>query len=309
MPPICILAGGLGTRLGEKVKDTPKPLLEVAGQPFLVHQLRLLAAHGAGEIVVCVGYLGELIERRIGTRQCGLRISYVYDGPAPIGTLGAVRKAAPLLGDRFLVLYGDTYLRIDYRSAAAAWRDSGKGAMMTVLRNEGRWDTSNVSFDGQLVTVYDKRAPGPDMRWIDYGLGGLEARALQAVPASVSDLADLSYELALAGEPSGFPPRSGSMRSARLRHSSRPSASWQKVREACSNDVRRSAACVGSPGSARRSAAENGPWAWTSPSPLRRATRRSSSLAEQISPSAEAHEPCDLHYLAVAAPVLRRPSE
>ncbi len=125
LPPICLLAGGLGTRLGETVRDTPKPLLEVAGEPFLLHQLRLLARYGAARVVLCVGYLGELIEQRIGASQFGIEISYSYDGPNLIGTLGAVRKAAPALGDRFLVLYGDTYLRLDYAAAASGWERSG----------------------------------------------------------------------------------------------------------------------------------------------------------------------------------------
>ena len=125
LPPICLLAGGLGTRLGETVRDTPKPLLTVAGEPFLIQQLRLLASHGAARVVLCVGYLGELIEQRIGTSQFGIDITYSYDGPRPIGTLGAVRKAASELGDRFLILYGDTYLRLDYRAVAGEWEDSG----------------------------------------------------------------------------------------------------------------------------------------------------------------------------------------
>lgn len=204
LPPICLLAGGLGTRLGEAVRDIPKPLIEVAGEPFLIHQLRLLARNGAARVVLCVGYLGELIEQRIGPSQFGIEITYSHDGPSPIGTLGAVRKAAPALGDRFLVLYGDTYLRIDYRAAARAWEASGLPALMTVLRNEGRWDVSNVSFDGTRVIRYDKRAPGPEMSWIDFGLGGLRARTLDLLPDTVDDLSDLYHELSARGELFGF---------------------------------------------------------------------------------------------------------
>jgi NDP-sugar pyrophosphorylase family protein len=203
LPTVCILAGGLGTRLGESVRDTPKPLLEVAGEPFLIHQLRLLAEHGARDVVLCVGYLGELIERRIGAERCGIALSYSYDGPSLIGTLGAVRQAAPLLGERFLVLYGDTYLRINYGSAARAWADSRLPAMMTVLRNEGRWDASNASFDGRMVR-YDKRHPDPSMEWIDYGLGGLTADVLGAAGAETDDLADLYGLLAARGELFGY---------------------------------------------------------------------------------------------------------
>ncbi len=204
VPPVCILAGGVGSRLGEQVKDTPKPLIEVAGEPFLVHQLRLLARHGAREVVLCVGYLGERIEQRIGAERFGIAIRYSYDAPDLDGTLGAIRRARELLGERFLVLYGDTYLRIDYADVARAWERSGLPAVMTVLRNEGRWDTSNAIYAEGRVTVYDKGAPTPEMRWIDYGLGGLTPPALDAVPADESDLSALYRELARAGRLCGY---------------------------------------------------------------------------------------------------------
>lgn len=198
LPSICILAGGLGTRLGSVVAHTPKPLLEVAGEPFLCHQLRLLARHGVRRAVLCVGYLGELIEERIGREQFGIELAYSYDGAAPIGTLGAIRQAAMagLLEDRFLVLYGDTYLRIDYADATRSWIESGLPALMAVLRNGGRWDTSNALFDGVLVTRYDKRMPDPAMEWIDYGLGGLTLGALDRTGVESSDLSDLYQALA-----------------------------------------------------------------------------------------------------------------
>lgn len=204
LPPVCILAGGLGARLGEVVRDTPKPLLEVAGKPFLLHQLRLLADFGAQEVVVCVGYLGERIVECIGDERYGIRVSYSHDGPRPLGTLGAIRAAAPRLGPRFLVLYGDTFLQIDYAAAASEWERSGLPAMMTVLRNEGRWDVSNVRFEAARVTVYDKREPTPGMHWIDYGLGGLDRSVLDLMGEGVTDLADLYHELAQRGSLFGF---------------------------------------------------------------------------------------------------------
>ena len=205
MPPVCILAGGLGTRLGERVRDTPKPLLEVAGEPFLIHQLRLLAKHSVREVVLCVGYLGEQIEAQIGHERFGIDLRYSFDEVAGLdGTLGAIRRALPVLGERFLVLYGDTYLRIDYGAVARRWRESGLPAVMTVLRNEGRWDTSNVIYRHGMVLRYDKRAPSPEMRWIDYGLGGLTVRALDRVAASETDLAVLYARLAETDELLGF---------------------------------------------------------------------------------------------------------
>lgn len=204
LPPVCILAGGLGTRLGEQVSVTPKPLLPVAGQPFLLHQLRLLAAANATEVVLCVGYLGEQIEARIGREQFGIRIAYSYDAPRLDGTLGALERALPLLPDRFLVLYGDTYLRLDYRAAADQWRRSGCRALMTVFRNEGRWDTSNVEYQNRRVVAYDKAAPTPSMQWIDYGLGGLTRGAFEFIDAGERDLARLYGRLAEMGELFGY---------------------------------------------------------------------------------------------------------
>jgi NDP-sugar pyrophosphorylase family protein len=204
LPPVCILAGGLGTRLRDRVRDTPKPLLDVGGRPFLLHQLALLADHGASEVVVCVGYRGEQIASSIGPERFGLRLRYSHDAPELDGTLGAVRRAVPLLGERFLVLYGDTYLRIAYGAVDAAWRASGLPAVMTVLRNDGRWDTSNVDYRDGRVVRYDKRQPTADMRWIDYGLGGLEVRALEAVGTDERDLAVLYARLAARGELLGF---------------------------------------------------------------------------------------------------------
>ncbi len=132
-----------------------------------------------------------------------MRVSYSDDGPRPLGTLGAIRKAAPLLGERFLVLYGDTYLRLNYGRAVAAWQQSGLPAMMTVLHNIGRWEPSNACFAGELVTAYDKRSPTAEMEWIDYGLGGLSREALTATDRP-RDLSDLYSVLARRGRLFGF---------------------------------------------------------------------------------------------------------
>jgi MurNAc alpha-1-phosphate uridylyltransferase len=204
LPTICILAGGRGQRLEERTAHTPKPLLDVAGEPFLFHQLRLLAEHGAERVVVCVGYLGEMIEERVGRSRYGITIDYSYDSPQLDGTLGAIRRALPLLGDRFLILYGDTYLRLDYRTAVAGWIKSDAPALMTVLRNDSRWDTSNVVYANHRVLAYDKHRFTPDMHWIDYGLGGLKNEAMRAVQERERDLAALYHRLARIGSLYGF---------------------------------------------------------------------------------------------------------
>jgi len=200
--PVCILAGGVGSRLGDAVKETPKPLLEVAGKPFLRWQLELLRAHDAKRVVLSVGYLGERIEATIGDgAELGLDLRYAYDPPELAGTGGAVRAALPLLGDEFLVLYGDTYLRIDYTDVQRAFEASECPGLMCVLRNRNRWDTSNALFDGRRV-VYDKRRPPENAEWIDYGLGALRADALDV--SDDPDLAGVYEELSRRGELAGY---------------------------------------------------------------------------------------------------------
>jgi NDP-sugar pyrophosphorylase family protein len=200
LAPVAILAGGLGTRLGALGRSTPKALLPVAGRPFALWQLELLRDHGAERVVMCVGHQGDEVEARIGA-PFGLEVRYAHDPPGLAGTAGALRGALALLGERFLVLYGDTYLRIDYADVDRAFAASRAPGLMTVLRNEGRWDTSNVLFDGQRVVRYDKAAPTPDMKWIDYGLGALRAVAFDN---DADDLADVYAGLARRGELLGY---------------------------------------------------------------------------------------------------------
>jgi NDP-sugar pyrophosphorylase family protein len=196
MPSVCVLAGGLGTRLGELTATTPKPLIEVAGSPFLDHQLSLLSTQGVRRAVLCVGYLGEQIEHTLGPKRFGITLSYSYDKPGLDGTLGAIRRALPLLDDRFLYFYGDAYLRIDCRVAFERWKASGLLGMMAIFRNRGHLDVSNAEFDGQLVTKYDKRHPTPEMEWIDFGMGGLSHAAVEGTSAADTDLAELHSALA-----------------------------------------------------------------------------------------------------------------
>jgi N-acetyl-alpha-D-muramate 1-phosphate uridylyltransferase len=204
LSPVCILAGGLATRLGDRARTLPKALMPVAGEPFLFHQLRLLRSYGARRVVLCVAHLGEQIADAVGDGSAlDLEVVVVHDGPDLAGTAGAVRGALPELGDEFLVLYGDTYLRIDYADVQRAFCASGAPALMTVLRNEGRWDTSNARYEDGWVTRHDKRDPTPDMAWIDYGLSVLTPRALDAAPGA-PDLAEVFAALAERGELAGY---------------------------------------------------------------------------------------------------------
>ena len=203
--PVAILAGGLATRMRPVTERIPKALIEVAGRPFVERQLELLQREGVRKVVLCVGYLGEMIEDVIGDgSRFGLSVSYSLDGERLLGTGGALRRALPLLGQHFFVLYGDSYLDIEYAPVQAAYRESGLPALMTVFRNEGRWDTSNVLFDGSRVVRYDKRYPTPDMKFIDYGLGVLSSDLFDVAEDEVFDLSDLYASLAGTGRLAGF---------------------------------------------------------------------------------------------------------
>jgi len=191
--PVAILAGGLATRLWPVTDKTPKALLSVAGEPFLLHQVRLLHSHGLRKIVLCVGYLGEMIKAKLGDgSSLGVQIVYSFDGPTLLGTGGALKRALSILDERFLVIYGDSYMPVDYSAIVGAFVLSGKSALMTILENEGRWDTSNVCFEAGEIRRYDKKLRTPEMRHIDYGIAVLNAAVFGAFPNNVPfDLADV----------------------------------------------------------------------------------------------------------------------
>src|SRR5215212_1845923 len=143
--PVAILAGGLATRLRPITEKIPKLLVEVAGEPFFSHQLRLLKKAGLKRIVLCVGYLGEMIVEGYGDgTKWGMEIQYSFDGPKLRGTGGALIQALPKLGNAFYVLYGDSYLPIDYLRVGDHFLRSGKLGLMTVFENHERYDASNV---------------------------------------------------------------------------------------------------------------------------------------------------------------------
>jgi NDP-sugar pyrophosphorylase family protein len=204
--PVAILAGGLATRLRPITEKIPKLLIEVAGEPFFTHQLRLLKSAGLTRIVVCVGHLGEMIVARYGDGAAhGVRLDYAFDGPALRGTGGALIAALPKLGQQFYVLYGDSYLPIDYRAVGDAFVRSGQLGLMTVFKNEGRHDTSNVWFEQGVIKLYDKKQPRPQMQHIDYGLGVFRGAAFDPFPRDTPvDLAAIQQSLVAQQQLAGY---------------------------------------------------------------------------------------------------------
>lgn len=195
--PVVILAGGLATRLHPITEKIPKALVEVGGRPFIEHQLNLLRSHGIQTVIISAWYKGEMIREFVGDgSRIGMDVQYVFDGDIPLGTGGAIRNALPLLNGPFFVLYGDSYLPCNYSEIQSHFDSHRQSGLMTVYRNVGKWDTSNVEMmDGQIL-CYDKKNRTARMEFIDYGLGIFR----QEVFASLSedqpmDLAEIYQRL------------------------------------------------------------------------------------------------------------------
>jgi NDP-sugar pyrophosphorylase family protein len=202
MLPVAILAGGLATRLRPLTDRVPKALLGIAGRPFIFHQLELLKRQGVDRAVLCVGHLGDQVEAAVGDgRTLGLEIRYSFDGPELLGTGGALKQALPLLGDSFFVLNGDSYLPCSFARVQSAYEAARRPALMTVLRNNNRWDRSNIVFRNGELIEYDKNSRRPDMSYIDFGLsvfsGGVFSKYRES---KVIDLADVCRELLSGGQ-------------------------------------------------------------------------------------------------------------
>ncbi len=187
---VAILAGGLATRLKPLTDNLPKSLVSIQGKTFLEYQLEFLRAGGITDVVLCAGYLGEQIEKFCGDGgKFGVRVKYSHEGNTLLGTAGALKKAAPLLEEEFFVMYGDSYLCLDFNTLMCYFKNQNKLALMTVYRNRGRYDKSNTVVAGNLVRRYSKQAKTGDMDYIDYGANILRKQALELVPA------DRSYSL------------------------------------------------------------------------------------------------------------------
>jgi NDP-sugar pyrophosphorylase family protein len=182
-----ILAGGLATRLGARTAHTPKSMLEVAGRPFIAWQLDRIHRSGIDRVILCIGHLGGTIAEFVGDgSRFGLAIAYSDEGESLLGTAGALRHALPLLDDAFLVTYGDSFLPFDY---SAPLRDLIGHAealgTMSVFRNAGRWEASNVRLSGDGVEVYAKGTADPSFDYVDYGATALRRDVIEPLPSGI----------------------------------------------------------------------------------------------------------------------------
>ncbi len=202
---VVVLMGGLGTRLKDFTKDCPKSLVEVNGRPFFDYQLDLLTAWGFKNYVFLIGYRSEMIEEHYGDGSSrGITIKYSYDGEKLLGTGGAVRRALPLLSDDFLLLYGDSFMDIDYAETLYRYercKAEGAKALMSVLCNNNRFDKSNVVMDGGRIKLYDKHNPVPEMDHIDYGVCMYERSLFEdRAEDEAFDIAEILHDLSVKGQ-------------------------------------------------------------------------------------------------------------
>jgi NDP-sugar pyrophosphorylase family protein len=219
--PVALLAGGLATRLRPFTEKVPKALIEVAGRPFIDHQLDLLRRNGVRRVVMCLGYRGEMLRDHCGDgSRWGMELAYSFDGETLMGTGGAIARAKYMLGEKpddvLWVMYGDSYMDINYPAVLKAFlaaprplpgfsTTSAPLGLMTVLRNGNRWDTSNVIFRNGRLLRYDKRERTPEMDYIDYGVGLLRRSAVDRIPTDRPfDLAELYTALVAEGRMAGY---------------------------------------------------------------------------------------------------------
>jgi NDP-sugar pyrophosphorylase family protein len=206
MLPIAILAGGYASRLGSLTKDLPKCLIEVNGRPFVDWQLDLLLNNGYSEFVFCVSYKSNLIQEYLGDgSDRGIDIQYSLDGKTQLGTGGAILNALPKLGEMFGVLYGDSYLPINYRLVEQEFLNIASNGLMTVYKNDNQYDMSNVEFlDGKLID-YQKGVNNKNMNHIDYGMTFFRKEAFRPwADQSTFDLSTVCHQLAKERQLDGF---------------------------------------------------------------------------------------------------------
>jgi len=199
-----ILAGGLGTRMRPLTETCPKTLLSAGGRPFAWHQLHWLAAQGISEVIYSIGHHGDMIRRYWAHEPSPVpSIRYVDEGERLLGTAGALRLAREqgVLDESFFVIYGDSFLPVEFAPVWRAFQASGRPALMTVLRNEGRWDRSNAIYQPGQVVLYDKAA-APGMQYIDYGLSCFRRELFDNL--TQYDLAQLFHDLSRQGRLAGF---------------------------------------------------------------------------------------------------------
>ena len=206
MLPIAILAGGFATRLGSLTQSIPKSMLLINGKPFIHWQIQLLKNAGFEDFVFCISHMsGEIQDYVQDGSRFGIRVTYSLDGETQLGTGGAILKALPFLGPEFAVIYGDSYLPIDFSKVELAFKGSSAPGMMSLFRNLDKFDASNAELLSDGFVNYKKGSNSTQMSYIDYGLMYFKAQAFDTLTANQAiDLADICAQLSISKKLLGF---------------------------------------------------------------------------------------------------------
>ena len=197
--------GGFGTRLGKETADRPKALVIVNGIPFFDYQLKILKNWGFRKYLFLVGYQARQIEEYYGSGwEQGIDIQYSYDGERQLGTGGALRKAMDLLEEHFVLIYGDSFMDINYFETLYRFyeaRKTGSVGLMCIYKNKNQYDKSNVVFKNGELILYDKKNTKPEMNYIDYGVSLLSKEMLTEYKLDMPfDLSDSLTRLSKQGK-------------------------------------------------------------------------------------------------------------
>ena len=208
MLPIAILCGGTGTRMSH-ITDNPKSLIEVDGKPFIFHQLELLNKNKFRKIVLCINHLGDMIRYVVGDRYKNLDIKYSLDPEGkPAGTAGVIKNALPNLGNFFFVMYGDSYLPIDYFRLqtffmAYSYEYQNIG-VLAINKNNNQFDKSNIEYRNGRILKYEKTKESKAMEYIDYGISAFDKNAFQRLGNGSHDLSEVYENLLKRNELIGY---------------------------------------------------------------------------------------------------------
>jgi len=198
MYDIAIICGGKASRLGDIAKNTPKSLMDINGKPFIYHQLKLLESNGFDHVVLCLWNMGDQIESYVKTLHMNIKIDFSYDGNGMLGTGGSVKNAFKYLDNAFFVLYGDSYLPVNYLGIENYYKTQCNDmALMTVYRNTNPIHINNAIVKNNKVTFYSKLVTTPHMKHIDYGIGILQKKHFDLAKEYNFGLNDIYYSLAI----------------------------------------------------------------------------------------------------------------
>lgn len=182
LPPVLILAGGLGTRLRPLTETVPKVLVPALGRPFLDHLLEDLARQGAERFVISVGYLADQIEAHLGDgSDRGYRVEYVRE-TKPLGTGGAIARALPGLGETFVVVNGDTFLELDLAMLVERHSEGETPVTMAAARVPDRGRYGALGLERGRVVAFEEKRPGAGPGWINGGVMAMDRELFDGAP-------------------------------------------------------------------------------------------------------------------------------